>query len=176
VPRLYKALFTIYDVKGFDIILGKRWMRDINGRYHIDHDSNEMWVSDWPWEERHEGGQIHYLPGLRPQDAGHREIKEQARLMGIDIIILQDELRRVDRRLLKSAFFIRVFKREVDPKPPDEMATMLQDFDTRGLFDEPTYQNAQDGGHEFKIVIEPGGKVPFRSPYRISTKEEAELR
>jgi hypothetical protein len=26
---VYKALFTIYDVKGFDIVLGKRWMRDI---------------------------------------------------------------------------------------------------------------------------------------------------
>jgi hypothetical protein len=173
---VYKALFTIYDVKGFDIVLGKRWMRDINGRYHIDHDSNEMWVSDHPWEERHEGGQIHYLPGLRPQDAGHGEIKEQARLMGIDII-LQDELRRVDRRLLKRAFFIRVYKKAEDPKLPDEMTAMLQEFDAKGLFDEPTYQNARDGGHEFRIVIEPGGlKVPFRSPYRISPKEEAELR
>jgi hypothetical protein len=172
---VYKALFTIDDVKGFDIVLGKRWMRDINGRYHIDHDSNEMWVSDRPWEERHEGGQIHYLPGLRPQDAGHGEIKEQARLMGIDII-LQDELRRVDRRLLKRAFFIRVYKKAEDPKPPDEMTAMLQEFDAKGLFDEPTYQNARDGGHEFRIVIEPGGKVPFRSPYRISPKEEAELR
>jgi hypothetical protein len=170
---VYKALFTIYDVKGFDIVLGKRWMRDINGRYHIDHDSNEMWVSDRPWEERHEGGQIHYLPGLRPQDAG--DIKEQARLMGIEIM-LQDELRRVDRRLLKRAFFIRVYKKAEDPKPPDEMTAMLQEFGARGLFDEPTYENARDGGHEFKIVIEPGGKVPFRSPYRISPKEEAELR
>jgi hypothetical protein len=53
---------------------------------------------------------------------------------------------------------------------------MLQDFNARGLFDEPTYQNARDGGHEFKIVIEPGGKAPFRSPYRISPREEAELR
>jgi hypothetical protein len=34
---VYKARFTIYDVKGFDIVLGKRWMRDINGQYHIDH-------------------------------------------------------------------------------------------------------------------------------------------
>jgi hypothetical protein len=36
---MYKARFTIYDVKGFVIVrvLGKRWMRDINGRYHIDH-------------------------------------------------------------------------------------------------------------------------------------------
>jgi hypothetical protein len=170
---VYKARFTIYDVKGFDIVLGKRWMRDINGRYHIDHDSNEMWVSDRPWEERHEGGHIHYLPGLRPQDVG--DIQAQARMMGIDII-LQDELRRVDRRLLKRAFFIRVYKKEEDPKPPDEMTAMLQEFGARGLFDEPTYQNARDGGHEFKIVIEPGGKVPFRSPYRISPKEEAELR
>jgi hypothetical protein len=24
-------------LKGFGIVLGKRWMRDINGRYHIDH-------------------------------------------------------------------------------------------------------------------------------------------
>jgi hypothetical protein len=170
---VYKARFTIYDVKGFDIVLGKRWMRDINGRYHIDHDSNEMWVSDRPWEERHEGGHIHYLPGLRPQDVG--DIQEQARMMGIDII-LQDELRRVDRRLLKRAFFIRVYKKEEDPKPPDEMTAMLQEFGARGLFDEPTYKNARDGGHEFKIVIEPGGKVPFRSPYRISPKEEEELR
>jgi hypothetical protein len=150
---VYKALFTIYDVKGFDIVLGKRWMRDINGCYHIDHDSNEMWVSNRPWEERHEGGQIYYLPGLRPQDLAAGDIKEQARLMGIDII-LQDELRLVDRRLLKSAFFIRVYKKKVDPKPPDKMAAMLQDFNGRGLFHEPTCQNARDGGHEFKIVIE----------------------
>jgi hypothetical protein len=132
-----------------------------------------MWVSDRPWEERHEGGHIHYLPGLRPQDVG--DVQEQARLMGIDIIF-QDELRRVDWRLLKRAFFIRVYKKEEDQKPPDEMTAMLQEFGARGLFDEPTYQNARDGGHEFKIVIEPGGKVPFRSPYRISPKEEAELR
>jgi len=32
----------IYDVKGFDIGLGKRWMPDINRRYHIDHDINEI--------------------------------------------------------------------------------------------------------------------------------------
>jgi hypothetical protein len=30
---VYDAEFTIYDVKGFDIVLGKRWMRDINQRY-----------------------------------------------------------------------------------------------------------------------------------------------
>jgi hypothetical protein len=36
---VYKARFTIYDVKGFVIVrvLGKCWMRDINGRYHLNH-------------------------------------------------------------------------------------------------------------------------------------------
>jgi hypothetical protein len=173
---VYEAAFTIYDVKGFDIVLGKRWMRDINGRHYIDHATNEMWVSDCPWEERHDsrgGGRIHYLPGLRPQDVGN--VQEQARLMGVDIM-LQEELRNVDRRLLKKAFFIRVYKKEADPKPPDEMMAMLQEFGAQGLFDEPTYHNAKEGGHEFRIAIEDGAKAPFRSPYRISPKEEAELR
>jgi hypothetical protein len=39
---VYDAELTIYDVKAFDIVLGKRWMCDINRRYQIDHDSNEM--------------------------------------------------------------------------------------------------------------------------------------
>jgi hypothetical protein len=38
---VYEAEFTIYNLKHFDIVLGKRWMRDINRRYQIDHDSNE---------------------------------------------------------------------------------------------------------------------------------------
>jgi hypothetical protein len=148
-------------------------MQAINGRYHIDHDSNEMWVSDRPGEERHEGGHIYYLLGLRSQDIG--DVKEQTRLMGIDIMI-QSELRRVNRWLLKTAFFIRVYRKEKEPNPPDEITAMFQDFNAWSLFDEPTYQNAREGGHEFKIVIKPGGKVPFRSPYRISPKEVAELR
>jgi hypothetical protein len=39
--------------------------------------------------------------------------------MGIDIT-LEEEHRRVDRRLQKKAFFIRVYKTEEDPKPPDD--------------------------------------------------------
>jgi hypothetical protein len=168
----YEAWFTIYDVKGFDIVLGKRWMRDINGRYHMDHNTNEMWISDRAWEDRHESGRIHYLPGLRPQDA--TDIRDQARLMGFDIV-LREELRTMSPRLLKSAFLVHVHLHAVD-RPPEDMATMVREFTDRGLFDEPTFDNARDGGHQFTIQIEPGGKTPFRSPYRISPKEEAELR
>ena len=42
----YTAYFTIYNMKGFDILLGKRWVRDINLKHHIDHDTNEMWISE----------------------------------------------------------------------------------------------------------------------------------
>jgi len=48
---VYEAEFRIYDVKGVDIVLGKRWMRDINRQYQIDHDSNEMLIADNIWEE-----------------------------------------------------------------------------------------------------------------------------
>jgi hypothetical protein len=172
---IYEASFTIYDMKGFDIVLGKRWMRNINSRYYIDHDTNEMRISHRPWEERYDSGPIHYLPVLRPQDASATTVREQARLMGIDIL-LQDELRHLDRRVLKRGFFIRVYNKEEDQKRPDEMAAMLQEFGAQGLFDEPTYHNAKEGGHEFRIAIEDGAKAPFRSPYRISPKKEAELR
>jgi len=64
---ILEAKFTIYDVKGFDIVLGKWWMRDINRRYQIDHDSNELWIADQLWEER-EDGRVHHLPGLHPLD------------------------------------------------------------------------------------------------------------
>jgi len=39
---VYEADFVVYDVKGFEIVLGKRWMSDINRNYQIDHDSNKM--------------------------------------------------------------------------------------------------------------------------------------
>jgi hypothetical protein len=34
---VYTGWFTVYDVKGFEIILGNRCVRDINGTYHINH-------------------------------------------------------------------------------------------------------------------------------------------
>jgi hypothetical protein len=33
----YTMWFTEYNVKGFEIILRKCWVRDINGTYHIHH-------------------------------------------------------------------------------------------------------------------------------------------
>jgi len=39
---LDETVFIIYDAKGFDIVLGKRWIRDINQQYQINHDCDEM--------------------------------------------------------------------------------------------------------------------------------------
>ena len=174
---VYEAEFTIYDVKGFDIVLGKRWMRDINRRYQMDHDSNEMWIADNLWEER-EDGRVHYLPGLRPLDVDEG-IVEQAKFMGIHII-RKAELKNVSARLLKRAFLIKVHHRgdgstlQTD-EPPGEFQEMLTKF--QGLFGEPTFANSQNGRQaDFEIKTDPNGKIPFRSPYRISPREEAELR
>jgi hypothetical protein len=39
---VYEAEYTVFNVKGFDVVLGKRWMRIIYRRYQIFHHSNKM--------------------------------------------------------------------------------------------------------------------------------------
>jgi len=50
----YTGWFTVCDVKGFDIILWKQSVLDINGTYHINHQSTEMCIthSDISWDAR----------------------------------------------------------------------------------------------------------------------------
>jgi hypothetical protein len=52
---------------------------------------------------------------------------------------------------------------------------MLTEF--QGIFTEPTYANSQKGRQtDFEIKTDPNGKISFGSPYRISPREEEELR
>jgi len=47
---------------------------------------------------------------------------------------------------------------------------------SQGLFGQSTFENSQIGRQAiFEIKMDPNGKIPFRSPYRISLREEAEL-
>ena len=172
-----EAEFTIYDVKGFDILLRKWWMRDINQRYQIDHDSNEMWIADNLWEEW-EDGRVLDLPGLRSLDVDE-EVVEQAKFMSIHII-RKVELENLSARLLKRAFLIKVHHRgdggtvQTD-EHPGEFQEMLTEFN--GLFRGPTFANSQNGRQADLIIItDPYGKLLFRSPYRISPQVEAEVR
>jgi len=158
-------------------MLCKRWMRDINWWYQIDHDSNEMWIADNLWEDR-EDGRAHCLPGLRPFDVDEG-IVEQATFMGIHII-RKVELTYVSTRLLKQAFLIKVHHRgnaDTLPtdKPTSEVQEMLAEF--QGHFGEPTYSNSKKGRQaEFEIKPDLNGKISFRSPCRICRREAVELR
>jgi len=80
-------------------------MGDINLRYQIDHDSNEMFIANNLWEER-EDGRVQYLAGLRPLDVDEG-IVEQAQFMCTHII-RKAELNKVSAHLLKLAFLIKV--------------------------------------------------------------------
>ena len=152
-------------------------MRDINGRYQIDHASNEMWIADILWEER-EDGRVHYLPGLRPLDVDEGMV-EQAKFMGIHII-WKAEHKNVSARLSKWAFLIKVHHcSDGSTLQTDEMPGEFQEMLTQfqGLFDKQTFANSQNGRQpDFEIKTDPNGKILFRSPYRISPREEAELR
>jgi hypothetical protein len=81
--------FTVYNRKEFDIILGKRWVRDLTGMYPIDHRKNEMWITQRviSCDDRDMAARIHYLRGLCPDSEPDDDtMKEAARTMGIDII------------------------------------------------------------------------------------------
>jgi hypothetical protein len=95
---VYTGWFTVYNVKGFVIILGKCWVRDINGPYHIDHRTNEMWITqgDISWDGRDKAARIYYLCGLWPDSEPDDDtIKEAARSMGIELIA-KKPLRQMD--------------------------------------------------------------------------------
>ena len=136
-----------------------------------------MWIADNLWQER-EDGRVHYLPGLRPLDVDEG-IVEQDKLLGINII-QKAELKNVSARLLRWAFLIKVHHRgnggtlQTD-EPPAVFQKMLAEF--QGLFGEPAFANSQNGRQaDFEIKSDPIGKIMFRSPYRISPREEAEIR
>jgi hypothetical protein len=124
---VYEDEFTIYDVNGIDIVLGTRWMRNINLQYQIDHVSIEIWVADNLCEER-ENGKVYSLPGLRALDVDEG-IVEQAKFMAIHII-RNPELKNVSAPLLKRAFLIKVYHHgDGSPlktdEPPGEVQEML---------------------------------------------------
>ena len=142
---VYEAGITVYDVKGLDIVLGKRWMRDINRCYQIDHDSNETWIAD-NLREKTDEGRVHDLPGLHPLDVD-KGMVELARFMGIHII-RKVELKNVSARLLKWAFLFKLHHcgdadSLLTDKLPGEYQEMLTEF--QGLFDEQIYANLPKG-------------------------------
>jgi hypothetical protein len=103
---------------------------------------------------------------------------EQDKLMGI-YIIRKAELKNVSTLLLKWAFLIKVHHRgdgdTLPTEPPGEFQAMLTEF--QGLFGEPTYANSQKRSQtDSEIKTDANGKIPFRSPYRISPREDEELR
>jgi len=142
---VYKAEFTVYDIKGFDIALGTWWMGDMNCWYQIDHDSNEMWIADTVWAQREEG-RVQYVPSLCPLDVDEGVV-EQAKSMGIHTI-RNGKLKNSSGCLLKWAFLIKVHHHSdgnthLTDELPGECQETLTTF--QGLSSETTYPNLQKG-------------------------------
>lgn len=173
----YKSDFTIYDVSGFDIILGKRWMKDINGHYNIDHSTNEMWISE------NNEQKTHYLRGLAPADSGRkrsfRKIMDNARQEGIEIISAR-KLHGLSPKIQSRIMVVKIHHsdgKEKDTPMSPEFKDMMKEFEAKGIFDEPTWETSRNlkDGEPFKIEFNQVANPPWRSPYRISPREEAEL-
>jgi hypothetical protein len=133
-----------YVVPGCDIVVRKRWMRDINPPYKSDHDSNEMRIVGNLWKEQ-EDSRVHYMPGLRQLDVDVR-IVEQAKFMGIHII-QKAEHKNLSAHLLKWAVLIKIHHRSdarihQTDKPPGQFQEMLTEF--QSLLGEPTFAKFLD--------------------------------
>ena len=98
----------MYKVKGFDIILGQRWVRDINRTYRTDHGINKIWMNQChiSWYDGEKGPRIHSLRGLQPDsNPADDTTNRAAQAMGIKMIG-NKHLCRMDRRVLARAFMI----------------------------------------------------------------------
>jgi hypothetical protein len=175
----YTEWFTVYDVNRFDIIPGTCWVHNINGMYHFDHRTNEILITqgDIPWEDREKAVRIDFLCRLRPHSEPDNDtINEAAHIMGIEIIGKQ-HLHRMRHQLLARSFMVQVRYDNPDPvKSPDKFQGMLCNFETCGLFAEPTYDTTWIKP-QFKLDILPeeDKTAPYWPPYRLSPKEDAEL-
>jgi len=83
VSCVHKAEYTVYDIKGFNIMLGKRWMHDTNRWYQTNHDSNLMSIANHLWEEREEG-RVHIVPSIHHLDINKKIVQQANFEIGMD--------------------------------------------------------------------------------------------
>jgi len=84
---------------------------------------------------------------------------------------------RIDYWVLATAFIVWVWYDKTEPaQPPDEFQYVLPVFENCALFTEAMYDTTQSK-LQFKINISPehDKKAPYCPPYRLFSKEEAEL-
>jgi len=139
---VYKAELTVYDIKGFDIVLGKRWMCDMNCQYSMHYVNTEICIGNYRCEEREEC-RVHHLPGLCPGNV-NEGIPEQAKFMSIQII-QKAEVKHESTDLLEWVCMIQVHHRSDGNTFPThellgEFQVKLTEF--QGIFGKPAYRNS----------------------------------
>lgn len=76
VQELEFTVFGGLKSAGYDLVLGKPWLRFHNRKHEIDHQTNEMWIDS-------DNGKRHHLVGLRPES---EEKEARAKLLGLSTI------------------------------------------------------------------------------------------
>jgi hypothetical protein len=76
VQELEFTVFSGLKSTGYDLVLGKPWLRLHNRRHEIDYNTNEMWIDS-------SDGKRHHLVGLRPEA---EEKEAQAKALGLNTI------------------------------------------------------------------------------------------
>jgi hypothetical protein len=172
--------FTVFDgltKAGYDLVLGKPWLRSHNRRHEIDHITNEMWIDE-------EDGRRHHLRG-RPTEEESRE--ERAKALGLNTITWRAARQLQHRHRGEVTFFLAramptntgsADMGQAPSTPSDNLLVQDLEGDMRRRF--PTIFEAPTGippkrPFDMRIDLAPGSRPPYTNPYRVTPLEDAEM-
>lgn len=175
---------------GYDLVLGKPWLRLHNRNHDIDYETNEMWVDE---EEVLTGQRIrHHLVGLRPET---EEKTARAKELGLQTVTWR-EARNEKHRCKGVQFFLArpSFAGRQDSFSSSDgvnrevlnTTTLAAIQEIKGLEEEmrkrfPSVFVAPTGvpprrPYDLRIELKPGAKPPHGRPYRVTPLEDEEMR
>ncbi|MCU1500216.1 MAG: uncharacterized protein JWM47_4169 [Acidimicrobiales bacterium] len=170
----YESAFTVYDLADYDIILGKRWMQEINLRNEIDHRKNIMWI----WDKS--GSTIvHTLIGLAPNENnwGNRDTWVlEANKENIDLCLITENSQ------LEEGVWVYVTRvgafTEGEKEVWEELGTVSEGME-RILENNFTLFSGIDAlppptRESFKIILKEG-PTPNHRPWRSSVFKDEEI-
>jgi hypothetical protein len=198
----YERWMTVLDMDEYDIILGKPWYTEMNGRHTIDYERNAVWIhprkqinpeSNEPLEAETAGNQptkpaapwTGMLLGLRPWEGKGCRAKTNHDIDSINAILSKVQVvwggGAVDRdaRKNKGAFLVRLHNVQ-DPQVVENAHAFTRGLekDFASVFEAPKGIPIRwkDGkAVEMHIDLVDNAGTPFKTPYRLSRAETEEL-
>jgi hypothetical protein len=184
------TVFSGLNSTGYDLVLGKPWLRSHNRNHDIDYESNEMWIDEEvkPTKQRVRD----YFIVIKPES---EERTARARALGLQTVTWREACNERHRNKELKFFFVRPSEicRKNSCDSTDGVEKELINTSTLAVISEipglelemrkrfPKIFEAPTGvppqrPYDMKIEMIPGAKPPHFNHYRVTPLEDAEMR